>query len=63
MWIDGEIVIDANKRHEDDPNSIIKQELKEEPGLMDDLGMDYMEDWMRMDYNNNMLPVFKDDAW
>ena len=61
MWIDGEIVIDANKRHEDDPNSIIKQELKEEPGLMDDLGMDYMEDGMGMDYNNNMLPVFKDE--
>ena len=54
-------VSDAKKRHEDDPNSIIKQELKEEPGLMDDLGMDYMEDGMGMDYNNNMLPVFKDE--
>ena len=28
---------------------------------MDDLGMDYMEDGMGMDYNNNMLPVFKDE--
>jgi len=26
---------------------------------MDDHGMDYMEDGMGMDYNNNMLPVFK----
>ena len=56
VWIDGEFDIDANTRHEDDPNSIIKQEIKEEPGLMDDLAMDYMEDGM-MDMNNNMLPV------
>ena len=28
---------------------------------MDDHGMDYMEDGMGMDYNNNMLPVFKDE--
>jgi len=64
VWIDGEFVIDANKRHEDDPNAIVKQEIKEEPGLMEDLPMDYMDDpgmMGMMDMNNNMLPVFKDE--
>ena len=60
VWIDGEFVIDAKKRHEDDPNSIIKQEIKEEPGAADLCeidGMDYETEFF--DNREMMLPVFK----
>ena len=57
-------MIDANKRHDDDPNSIIKQEIKEEPGMdfADGPGMDFMDDPSMMELGgNDMLPVYKDE--
>ena len=56
--IDIEFVIEGNKCHEDNPNSVIKQEINEKPGLMDDHGMDYMKDGIGIDYSKTCYLLF-----